>query len=233
MVCETVPVAERVELDTLMSDPALWPANVWGDFKPPEGLLPPRYRSWGAVGVGLNWLDTHGYPGIGHDRLERHYRNHVPVVPYVREVLEERGIVAPMTEKPDLTKYDALRFLQLYANGIELGLKALDVLRARIAKYEETGAEVPLALLKLMLDQGVKLALSQASIRASGKMIHDPGDEDDDFRKAVVPEPGPRFGEARLREIEGEVRPVRDGGRADRMAYNERAKQEGGPLLPA
>lgn len=54
VVCETVPVEKRVELDTLMSDPSMWPKNVWGRFEPPEGLLPPRYRSWGALGVGIH-----------------------------------------------------------------------------------------------------------------------------------------------------------------------------------
>jgi hypothetical protein len=36
----------------------------------------------------------------------------------------------------------------------------------------------------------------------------------------------------RVRVIEGETRAVVDRGRADRQEYNERARQEGSPLLP-
>jgi hypothetical protein len=232
-VCDTVPVVERVELDTLMSDPSLWPANVWGKFTPPEGLLPPRYRSWGAIGVGKHWLDTHGYANISRNVLEKHFRNHIPEVPYSREALVERGVVRELTEEPDLSKYDATKFLRMYSDGIELGLQALADLRERIAKYHESGQEVPMPLLKLALEQGAKFALSQASIKASGRMIHDTGDEEEGFRAGSAPLPGPRFGSVRLREVEGEVRPVVDEGRADRLDYNERARQEGKPLLPA
>lgn len=232
-ICETVPARERVELDTLMSDPSLWPANVWGKFEPPEGLLPPRYRSWGALGVGKNWLDTHGYDNISRDRLDRHFRKHVPEVPYSREALVERGIVKELSEPVDLSKYDATKFLHMYADGIEVGLQALAELRARLQKYRDAGQEVPLPLLKLALEQGSKFALSQAAIKASGRMIHDTGDEDEAFRAGSAPLPGPRFGNVRVREIEGESRPVVDEGRADRLDYNERARMEGKPLLPA
>jgi len=232
-VCEAVPAPKLVLLDTLMSDPALWPANVWGQFKPPKGLLPPRYRLWGSSGVGMNWLKENGYTDISRRQLEAHYRRHVPEVPYNREALVSTGVIDDFDpdQKPAIaTAYDPTRFLRFYNDGIELGMEALAELRKKIRTFTDNGEPVPDGLLKLALDQGMKLAMSQANFRARSMRLEEEEDEDG-FRAGSAPLPSARFGDVRLREIEGELRPVVDRGQADRDAYNARARQEGSPLL--
>ncbi len=222
-VCSTLNPTELVVLDNMLADPETWPENIWGPIKPPPGL-PGNYRSFGAVGTAMWWLSAHGY-AIDRQSVKRHYELHVVPLPYPRE--REKALVP---EAP----IDPRRFLRYYATGVELGIKALDYLIRRFEAWETEGKEIPIAYLRLAADLGKSVSVSQASIRAAGKPLHEE-DDDDDFRRAGMPAGEvPRFvGDISVHVIEGERRPVVDRGRADRLAYNERADQEGSPRLPA
>lgn len=225
-VCKALPAAHLVELDTILGDPLRWPSTVFEGFSPPEGNLPASYRKLGAKRLGMEWLKTHGYSITG-PALENHIKYDVPIQTVDVEELVRRGMVVLGHDKHDTgDAIDPLRYIAFYNKGVEVGLRGLELLEARIEKLLVAEEEVPLPLLKMVVDLGAKLAMSQASIRAAGKPFGDGGDEDDAFRAGE--DVSPRFNGVRVRQVNGETRPVADEGKADRDHYNERMRQEGG-----
>lgn len=230
-LCNTMPPGDLVELDLLMADPMRWPVTIWKGFAPPENALPASYRRFGAMNMGTTWLDSHGY-SFTMQQVRKHLRYDVPVLSVSVDDLIGRGIVAQSTERNSRPGHstdaiDPLAYIRLYNKGISLGLKGLELLSARVQALIDKGEDVPLPLVKMIVDAGLKLAQSQASIKAAGRNFGDEGGEENEaFRGAG--EISPRLGHQRVRRIEGEMRPVTDDGLADRTRYNERAAQEGG-----
>lgn len=232
-LCNTMPPGDLVELDLVMGDPLRWPVTVWGMFKPPEGSLPISYRRLGAMNVGQAWLDEHGWSGaFSTGQLRHHLRYDVPVLSVDVNELITRGLLGQSTvanSRPGHTTavIDPLAYIRLYNKGIEVGIQGLELLSTRVQALIERGEDVPLPLVKMIVDAGLKLATSQASIKAAGRTFGDEaGDENEAFRGSA--DVGRRFGHQRIRRIEGERRPVADNGLTDRAHYNERAAQEGG-----
>ncbi|HEY6014248.1 MAG TPA: hypothetical protein VIU37_09575 [Candidatus Limnocylindrales bacterium] len=234
-VCTAVNPIDLIELDTLMGDPAAWPASVWKTpgfaWQVPKGDLPASYRRFGAVEMGVEWIRQHGYDEVDRRDVRRHYRFDVPKIAVTPDQLVATGLIARGNTSTNIARLNPLAYLDYYNTGIEVGLTGLQLIRDKIAALQAAGEQVPLALVKMAIDAGKSLAMSQASIKARG---YPWGDEDDDdgFRAGSAPEASPRMGSHRVRVIDGEARPVRDRGPADRATYNERARQEGSPLLP-
>lgn len=236
-VCDSLPPGDLIELDLLMSDPTRWPSTIWGIFRPPEGGLPPSYRRYGAIQMGNAYLKEQGYE-FSKYQLTRHLRYDVPVLDTDPETLVARGLIAAGTpgslRMGRSEPIDPLAYVKFYNRGITLGIQGLDLLSDRVAKMiaahetDPVNNEPPsLALIKMLVDAGSKLAMSQASIKAAGKRFEgDDADENDAFRGASDISASMRG--TRVRVIDGEQRPVSDEGLADRHRYNERAAQEGG-----
>lgn len=228
-VCDTLPPGDLIELDMLLGDPMRWPVTIWGAFAPPEGGLPASYRRLGAIKMGLAWLDEHGWSGeFTKAQVRRHWTYDVPALSVDVDAMVARGLVAE-GQRGGLTTdvIDPLSFVRLYSKGIELGIRGLELLNLRAQALIDQKEEVPLVLVKMMIDAGTKLAMSQASIKAAGKPFGD-ADVDENAAFAGSGEVGQRLGHSRIRVVDGERRPVVDEGKADRDHYNERAAQEGG-----
>jgi hypothetical protein len=227
-VCETLPPGELIELDRILGDPLTWPSTVWKGLDPPTGGLPATYRRLGAANMGAEWLKANGHD-ISLRVLKDHIAYDVPLQAVTVDELLARGLIALDREKKprsDVEAIDPLNYIKLYNEGVKIGIRGLALLWARADAYEQTGEEVPDALIKQMTDIGTKLAMSQAAIRAAGKPFGEGGDTDDAFRGGD--DISPRFAGNRVREIDGVSRPVADEGPADRTHYNERAAHEGG-----
>lgn len=117
---------------------------------------------------------------------------------------------------------------------IGLGVWALGVLQermlAKLAAYQadpENNEPPTDTELWRLADAGQKMA----GMVARSKVNVAPPDLSG-FRAGATGLPSQRMGHSRLRVVDGERRPVKDEGRADRKHYNKRARQEGGPLLP-
>lgn len=235
-ICSTLPPGDLIELDLIMSDPLRWPVTIWGLFKPPEGGLPISYRRFGAMKMGAAWLAEHGWRDrFSNSQLRAHLRYDVPVLSTDVEELIARGLVGQTTagnSRPGHTSdaIDPLGYIKLYNKGIELGIQSLELMQARVQALVDKGEEVPLPLLKMVMDAGLRLATSQAHIKSAGRRF---GNEEQDENDAFMggDEISPRLGHHRLRMIEGKIRPVVDEGMADRAAYNERAVMEGSPRI--
>lgn len=232
-VCDTLNADDRLELDYLLADPRRWPREVLGRWQLPPGILPARYKAWGAVAVGMAWLAAHGRADIKRSAVFRHWRFDVPRIASSPEDMVAQGM--PARTPRDLPEpsgvVDPRRYLAYYAKGIEVGIKGLDLLLTRIEALQHENKPVPENLMKLAIDAGQRLAVSQASLQRSGAMFHDDEAEDDSFL-AAGREEGPRFAHHRIRVIDGEARPVADQGPADRATYDARARREGGAGLP-
>ena len=236
MVCTTLGTGELVELDLILADPLRWPVTVWGAFSPPEGGLPATYRKFGAQQMGREWLMAHGYD-IPKPALVRHIDLDVPVLAVDVDELVQRGLIALSRNDADGAErdklaqpIDPLAFVKFYNAGITLGIRGLELLQQRVDDLVRLGEEVPLPLVKMIVDAGLKLATSQAAIKSSGKTWGDgPETENDGFRGGD--DISPRFGSARVRQIDGVATPVFDEGPTDRKRYNERARQEGMPPI--
>lgn len=232
-ICTTLAPAELIELDLILGDPLRWPVTVWKGFSPPEGGLPASYRRFGAENMGREWLLANGFD-INKQTLRSHIRYDVPLQSVDVDELIQRGLISLAAPGPagDTGQtigqpIDALAYITLYNEGIHLGIRAQGLIAARVDAIIKRGEEVPLALLKLMVEGGMKLAQSQAQIKAAGKPFGDDDpDEDDAFRGGD--DISPRMGHSRIRTVDGEARPVADQGFADRQHYNDRAAQEGG-----
>ena len=231
-VCDTLPPGDLIELDLILGDPLRWPKTIWNGFSPPAGGLPPTYRKYGAERMGDEWLKAHGYE-ISKMALMRHFERDVPLQVVDVDELVSRGLIALAKPSTNLAKVpepiDPLQYITFYNEGIKIGIKALGLLSERVQALIDKGEEVPLPLIKMMMDAGLKLAGSQAAIKAAGKPFGTVVDEDDAFRGGD--DISPRFGSYRVREIDGEQRPVFDEGLPDRTRYNEQAEQEGGARI--
>lgn len=231
-VCATLAPGELIELDLILGDPLRWPATVWGNFPPPSGGLPVSYRRHGAQRMGHEWLLANGFD-IPKQHLRNHIRWDVPLQEVSVDELVQRGLISLSQGGPksdDSEPIDPLAYIKLYNKGIAVGFKGLELLQQRIQALVDQKEDVPLALMKLAIDAGLKLAQSQAGIKASGKTFGDEdADEDDAFRGGS--DISPEFQHNRVRTIEGESRPVADEGFADRQRFNERARQEGSPTI--
>jgi hypothetical protein len=237
-VCKVADIVELTRIDLIAGDPARWPRTLWKEhgWDAPKGLLPPHYRTWGQFAVARDLLNRQGYDDLTDNQIRTHLR-HIPKMLRRPADLASVGLIAgdPITgAMPDPQSVDPNAYLTYYARGVKVGIRGLDLLEKRIDEIEKRGEQVPLDLIKMMVEAGSKLSTSQAQIRARGLKMHEDSD-DDAFRRAASPEDDgevPRFGEIRVRTIDGETRPVVDGGRGDRADYNERAEKEGLPGLP-
>lgn len=229
IVEETLGREASLELDTLLADPSRWPSAILDPWKLPAGQLPSTMRQWGAVRLGLEWADARGFK-VSKAQMARHYQHHVPILPYSADDIAAAATKPPVNG-PAKTDLKPMQFLELYAKGLEVGYDALARIQKRV---DELGDDAPTSLLLKLADLGTKLAMSQASIRARGASLND-GEDDDiaGFRSGSAPLPSERMGHQRIRTIDGEARPVRDEGPTDRARYNQRAREEGGPRLPA
>jgi hypothetical protein len=235
-VCRAVDIVELTRLDLLAGDPARWPRTIWKEtgWDPPKGLLPPQYRTWGQFAVTRDWLNRNGYDDLT-DHMVRGHLKHVPKIARTPSDLTHTGLVEgePVSDMPNAKMVDPNAYLAYYAAGVRVGIRGLELLEARIKKIEERGEDIPLDLIKMMVEAGGRLATSQAQIRSRGAKMGDDAD-DDAFRRAASPEPdgnAPKIGHLRIRTIEGETRPIADEGPGDRADYNERAAREGLPGL--
>lgn len=234
-ICDTLGPQELVELDMLLADPLRWPKTVWGLFDAPkvsaDGMLPVSYRRFGAMEMGTQWLMANGYD-ISRAILRKHFVNHVPVIHVSVDELVQRGLIKIDHQSRHSAQdiVDPTNFIRFYQLGVDIGLQGLELLQKRVAKMLDDGEEVPIALIKQIVDTGAKLAMSQAQLRTRGNVFEpDDGAEMDAFRGGD--DVSPRFAGVRVRTVEGEARPVADEGPTDRKRYNARARQEGSPEL--
>lgn len=230
-VCSSLTPIQTMELDIILADPLRWPATIWGEFDPPKGGLSPQYRRFGAIKMGEEWLrqyapDFH----ITRGQLRRHIEFDVPPIGVGVEALLAKGLIAEGdgTTRSLTEAIDPLAYVRLFNSGVLLAEKGVDLLRQRLTDLEALGEEIPMPLLSKIIDTGVGLAKAQAAIVAKGQRLGEADAEDDAFRPKDV---SPRMGHQRVHQIEGEGRPVRDVGQADRDHYNERARDEGSPTL--
>jgi hypothetical protein len=240
-LCDKLAPGELVDLDLLMGDAGLWPDTVWGIFSPPKGPPSPLRLRFGARNVALSWLFAHGYVGMFKNReIDHHYRFDVPVVATSAADLFKRGLIEsvhPRGHSPttDLTVPEAIdpkAFLTFFNRGIILGNRALELLATRLEAITAEGGEVPFALLGKLVEQGSKLATTQATLTARGLRMGDEGDAEEGFRSGSQPLPSDRIAHHRIRTIEGQRVVVVDEGQKDREHFSERDVAEGGRGLP-
>lgn len=238
LVCSRLNAEELVEVNSLLADPSEWPVALlkqW-DIPTKAAFLPAKIRQWGGAAVLADWLDAHGYPGTTLRARQAHFAKHVvhvvvndteaaKLIAASRQDLRTGSEIIP-AQRPKL-------FIDYYATATQLGLFALQELQRNIEKLKAQGKPIPNRTLWQLADLGAKVATSQAGIlaRRGGSL-----DESDDgmggFREGSAPLPSARFGDSRIRTIEGQSRPIKDRGPADRRDYNATAAQSGSPRLP-
>lgn len=236
-ICHELGPGDLSELDLLMGDASRWPATVWGVFSKPKGPLNANRQRFGAVQMAKGWLAARGL--YFSDKIIRsHYRYDVVVIASSVEDLVNRGIIEANAGEgtgkliPSGEKLDPTAFLKYFDRGIKLGNRGLELLEERVDKMIANGEDVPLIVLKMLVENGGKLATTQAMLMARNVKLGADPDEEEGFRAGSQPLPSQRIGHARIRNIEGEDRPVTDTGPADREKFSERSRQEGGEGLP-
>jgi len=237
---QRLTAAQLLEVDLLLADPAKWPKTVFEGWKLPAGTPMGTMRTWGAVQMGLAWFRDHGIP-CDKGKMQRHYELHVPILPLNPDDFVVRGIAdtphptGPAAVEKRVVPTNPTAYIELYQKGIEVGTRALDLLLARVEAMVAHGDIPPTDLLMQMGNLGAKLATSQAGIVSRGfDLARQKEEEMEGFRSGSAPEvESLRFGDYRIHVIEGEARAVVDRGRADRRKYNEKARQDGSPTLPA
>jgi hypothetical protein len=236
VVCDTIPQGDLIELDLIMGDATKWPPNVWGRFDRPAAPLPPSFRRFGAIESGMRLLQSRGHLLITRQHVRKHYNlGHVPITAAEPDDLVAAGVAASSDNRQVTlpgAPIDPLAYIRYYQKGIALGNRGLELMHERIEAMVAAGEVIPLAVLKMVVDLGAKLATSQAAIKAKGVELGGDSDPEEGFRAGSAPLPSARMGHARVRIVEGVSRPVTDQGPADRAHYSERARQEGSPELP-
>lgn len=237
-ICDGLPPGDLTELDALMGDASRWPSTVWGIFEPPKGAPNALRLRFGARQMAIAFFAQRGYGPFSREVIDRHYRFDVPIFAADPVELLNRGIIAATAQNSaggvrtkTVEKIDPGAYLTYFNRGIKLGNRALEVLAARFEEMVAKGEDVPLAMLKMLIDSGAKLAVTQASLKRAGVNLDGDDELEEGFRAGSGPV-GPRIGQTRIRTIEGETRPVADKGPADRAHFSERAKAEGGEGLP-
>lgn len=231
-VCN-LPEHVLVQVDTMLATPKEELLSELFDGVPEEDIPANAYR-WTSLTHALQWLDERGFvvkgrgkKGISKGALQLHFDKHLPLVPMNRQEIARTGYLStgqPAPESPE-PYMAAIQFHAYYKLGMDIGFKALRKLEERLDDLTPTQQ---LAVAKI----GQQLAQSQASIFARGQRFDV---EDDDAMSGFLDDEdiSPRFGSIRVREVDGEMRPVRDEGPADRERFNRRARQEGGTELPS
>lgn len=234
-ICDIEP-QHLIELNLLLADPRYWPRTVFEGIDLPKGLMPPRYRLWGAAKLGEEWLKEHGY-SVNRVALRRHINRHVPWTgadlsdPVVQGAMVEANNHLVNGAPATIT---AANFRRYYDKGIAVGERGLDLLLRKVEEAEKNGVELPTDLLLKLADLGAKLASSAANLAVKGvELERNKEQEIEGFRAGAGPLPSRPAKHHRIHVIEGEARPVVDEGRADRREHNERAREEGGVELPA
>lgn len=125
----------------------------------------------------------------------------------------------------------AIEYHAFFKLGLEAGFDALQKLIARMDDPVERPSN---ALLLQIARIGESLAKAQAAIVTKGMrfVLEDDGAIHGFMGSDDEDAPSPRFGSYRVRTIEGVRMAVKDEGPADRMRYNEKAREHGSPLLP-
>jgi hypothetical protein len=234
-ICTLVPGPELLELNALLADPDQWAGNALKDWVIPKGALPGQMRKYGGIATAQEWLRAHGFPDITRRMVEHHFKTHVVHIAKTDADTEQLGKMVAQSD-PSLAIIPQMRpnlFIDYYSTGIQLGVYALEKLRADIIAMEQAGTEIPHRTLWQMAELGAKLSMSQAAMFARGSKIEESGDEMAGFRAGEAPLPSQKFKDHRIRTIDGEARPVVDRGIGDRKRYNQRAKQEGSPTFDA
>lgn len=232
IVEETLGRDLSLELDIFLADPSLWPKAIFETWQLAPGPLPSRFRSWGAVKLGVEWCESRNFT-FSARQMAKHYRLHVPIIPYTPDDIASKGAVDVKSHSA-VQVQNPISYMELYQKGLVVGNRALELMSERVEDMEAAGEEVPLALLTKLADYGVKLATSQAQIMAKG--MFGAGRTNDDiegFRAGSAPLPSERLGHHRIRNVDGVDRPVRDEGPADRAEYNEHARKQGSIELPS
>lgn len=235
-VCTKVPASELMELNALLADPDQWPKNILDGWVIPKNVLPGSIRQFGGEAMGMQWLKDHGFPDIPRKSMEHHFHTHVVHIAKNDKDTAELGKMVTARSDPNLAIMPSMRpglFIDYYATGIQLGVYALEKLKSDIIELEQSGEKIPHRTLWQMAELGAKLSMSQAAMLSRGQKIEETGDEMAGFRAGEAPLPSQKFGDHRVRTIDGEARPVTDRGKADRDTYNKRAKQEGSPTFDA
>jgi hypothetical protein len=232
-----VPTAELLELNALLADPKRWPRAILAEWIIPAKALPRNIRRFGGTKLGIDWCREHGYPDITPPQMEGHFNRHVVHIAKNDNEVEELGKMAlTATADPALALMPSSRpqlFIDYYATGIQLGVFALNQLKANVEEVLRNGGKIPPTTLWQLAELGAKLSQSQATIQSRGAKMEEGEDEMAGFRRGEAPLPSQRFGDHRVRTIEGVARPVVDAGKADRDQYNKRAKEEGSPTFDA
>lgn len=230
-ICDRLPPAQLLELDSIIGDPAAWPTTVWGIFNPPVGGLSVSYRRFGAQRMGREWLDTHGWPDIIDYYLRRHIRFDVAHVARDTGDLIAIGLLnqtaGSITRIPTAPTIDAGAFIRYFNAGIIMGEAAQRMLAETINRALDEGDIPDPKLVMKLADMGASFARTQASLMAKGLKFGQDENDDDAFRGGEDTLPGMAVKGTRTRIIDGERRVVRDRGRKDREGFNKRAREEG------
>src|SRR6266496_2525000 len=135
-ICDELRIEQLVELDAILGDPRRWPSTIWDQFQPPAGILPPKMRRWGAVKMGMRWLEDHR-PDISLRMLLRHYNTHVTFRGSDPAELIAAGVLEKgLAPKPSEIPIDPLAFMKLYGKAIALGIRGIELLEQKLADYE-------------------------------------------------------------------------------------------------
>lgn len=231
VICTTLTPEDLSAFDAMLAqDPRRWPKDLWHPLKRPTQLNV-KQLSWAVRRLGEHWLANnagadrlveHGGP-VHPASIEAHYWNHIAAKPESIAIL---GV--PIRE--ERKRRSRVKLAELGPNtldniarlGLTIGQTSLQQLERHIRDHPE---EFSAAELMKFAELGLKAA--------DIKRVETPGDDGvEAFRQATKPPQRAMPGMV-AHEIEGKRRVVRDEGRADRRKYNERARQEGSPLLPA
>lgn len=234
-VC-ALPEKELVEVDLLLATPpTALDAKLFGDLDVPPPDLPAEWKRFTNIRKVQVWLEERGHK-IARQSLVAHYNKHLTAVAFKSD--SDRALTTGRLSDGSLAPVDpeplkmAIEYHQYFKSGMRMGHRALELIEQRLNDPEKPPTQT---LLLAAANLGAQLAKAQAAIVTKGMrfVLEDDGaiegfmggDDDDDA-------PSPRFGSYRVRTVEGERMAVRDEGPADRVKYNEKARQMGNPTLP-